>query len=47
MQNICKVAPGQCGAKRLFEQYGTNLVCVRYRYDRQKQRCFKTIELVV
>lgn len=47
MQNIRKVAPGQRGAKRLLEQYGAKLVCVRYRYDRQKQKCFKTVELIV
>lgn len=47
MQNIRKVAPGQRGAKRLLEQYGAKLVCVRYRDDRQKQKCFKTVELTV
>jgi len=46
MQNIRKVAPGQRGAKRLLEQYGTKLICVRYRYDQQRQKRFKTVELI-
>ncbi len=46
MQNIRKVAPGQRRAKRLLDQYGTKLICVRYRYDRQRQKRFKTVELI-
>jgi hypothetical protein len=38
--------PGQKGTKRLFEQYGTRLICVRYRYDAPRKR-LKTVELVV
>ena len=45
MQNIRKVAPGQRGAKSLLDQYGMKLLCVRYRYDRQKR--FKTVELII
>ncbi len=47
MQNIRKVAPGQRGAKRLLEQYGTKLLCVRYRYDKQRQKRCKTVELII
>ncbi len=28
-------------------KYGERLVCVRYRYDAQKRRRFKTVELIV
>lgn len=39
--------PGQRGTKRLVEQYGAELVCVRYRYDEAQGKRFKTVELVV
>ena len=39
--------PGDRGAKQLQEQYGDQLICVRYRYDEQRQRRFKTVELIV
>ncbi len=47
MQNTRKVAPGQKGTKKLFDQYGARLFCVRYRYDREKRKRFKTIELII
>lgn len=28
-------------------QYGERLVCVRYRYDEQRQKRLKTVELIV
>jgi hypothetical protein len=39
--------PGQKGTKRLLEQYGDRLVCVRYRYDAPRRKRFKTVELIV
>ena len=39
--------PGQRGTKQLLAQYGDRLICVRYRYDPQRKKRFKTIELVV
>lgn len=39
--------PGQPGTKKLFDKYGDNLICVRYRYDDEQQTMFKTIEIVV
>ena len=39
--------PGQKGTKQLLAQYGDRLVCVRYRYDAQQKKRFKTVELVV
>ena len=41
------VYPGQRGAKKLLTQYGDRLVCVRYRYDEQRQKRLKTVELIV
>jgi hypothetical protein len=39
--------PGQRGTKKLIEQYGEQLVYVRYRYDEARQRRLKTVELIV
>jgi hypothetical protein len=39
--------PHQRGAKQLLAQYGNRLVCVRYRYDAQNKKRFKTVELIV
>jgi hypothetical protein len=41
------VHPEQRGAKKLRMQYGERLVCVRYRYDVNRQKRFKTVELIV
>jgi hypothetical protein len=38
--------PGQPGTKKLVEKYGDRLVCVRYRYDREVKRRYKTVELI-
>ena len=42
-----KLRPGDRGTKKLLAQYGSKLVCVRYRYDDVARKRFKTIELVV
>jgi hypothetical protein len=39
--------PGDKGTRQLLEQYGDRLVCVRYRYDAQRRKRFKTVELLV
>jgi len=31
----------------LLTQYGDRLVCVRYRYDEQRQKRVKTVELII
>ena len=41
------VAPGQKGTKALLKEYGDQLVCVRYRYDKARQKRIKTIELII
>ncbi|MGE0826700.1 MAG: hypothetical protein AB7G75_25920 [Candidatus Binatia bacterium] len=47
MQTRLTLQPGQRGTKKLVTQYGTYLVCVRYRYDAQQHKRFKTVELIV
>ena len=47
MKSYCHVKPGQNGAKRLTEQYGDALLCVRYRYDESRKVRLKTVEIVV
>jgi hypothetical protein len=42
-----KLKPGQRGTKKLLDQYGDALVCVRYRYDLEKRKQFKTIEIII
>lgn len=47
MQTRLSLKPGQKGTKKLVAEYGDRLVAVRYRYDRDRQRRYKTVELVV
>ena len=47
MQTRLTLKPGQRGTKRLLTEYGKQLVCVRYRYDAQARKRYKTIELIV
>ena len=39
--------PGQQGTRRLLAEYRNRLVCVRYRYDPERGKRFKTIALRV
>ena len=39
--------PGQRGTRTLSACYGNQWVCVRYRYDEQQKRRFKTAKLIV
>lgn len=39
--------PGRSGTRDLVEQYGSRLVCVRYRYDDELGVRYKTVELIV
>ena len=47
MRARAKLQPGQPGTKALMKIYGDRLVCVRYRYDRERQKRYKTVELIV
>ena len=46
MRTRLKLNPGQKGTKKLVTKYGERLICVRYRYDEQKKKRYKTVELV-
>jgi hypothetical protein len=39
--------PGQNGTKEYVKKYGDALICVRYRYDAQSRKQYKTVEIVV
>jgi hypothetical protein len=47
MQTRLKLLPGQRGTKKLIQTYGDQLVCVRYRYDEERKKRYKTVELIV
>ena len=39
--------PGRKGTKQLLERYGDRLTCGRYRDDAERNKRFKTVELLV
>jgi hypothetical protein len=41
------LAPGQKGTLKMYEKYGDDLFCVRYRYNKALGIRFKTVELIV
>ncbi len=47
MKTLLVLQPGSRGTRKLWEEYGKRLVCVRYRYDERLKRRWKTVELVV
>lgn len=47
MKTQTHLKPGQKGTKRLVEQFGDSLLCVRYRYDAKRGVRLKTVEIVV
>lgn len=47
MRTRLTLRPGQRGTRRLCDEYGDRLVCVRYRYDEARGVRLKTVELVV
>ncbi len=47
MLNTRKLASGQNGAKKLQVPYDDRLLGVRYRYDRQLRKRYKSVELIV
>ena len=46
MRTFSHLKPGQKGTKQLLTQYGNRLVCVRYRYDVQRKKRFKTVKVI-
>jgi hypothetical protein len=47
MKIRARLKPGQKGTKKFVEKYGDSLVCIRYRYDEQNRKQYKTIEIIV
>jgi hypothetical protein len=47
MEVKASLTPGQNGTKQFLKKYGDQLICVRYRYDKTRQKRFKTIEIIV
>ena len=47
MRTLLHLKPGQKGTKQLLTQYGDRLVGVGYRYDAQRKKRFKTVELII
>jgi len=41
------IIPGQPGTKKLVDQFGEELVCVRYRYDTKNKQRLTTVEIIV
>lgn len=39
--------PGDKGTRRLVAEYGERLLRVRYRYDEERGKRLKTVELIV
>ncbi len=39
--------PGEPGTQKLVARYGDRLVSVRYRYDPEKGKRYKTVELII
>jgi hypothetical protein len=39
--------PGRPGTRDLVAEYGDRLLCVRYRYDTDRHRRYKTAEVIV
>lgn len=47
MTTRVKLKPGQKGTKKLLAQYGDALICVRYRYEVERRKQIKTVEIIV
>jgi hypothetical protein len=47
METRVTLRPGDKGTKRMVEQFGERLICVRYRYDVARKMRYKTVELVI
>ena len=46
LRTTLTLVPGANGTKKLLARYGDRLVCVRYRYDGERGRRLKTVELI-
>jgi len=39
--------PGDMGTKRFLNEYGNQLVCVRYRIDKKLDKRYTTVEIII
>ena len=46
-EQVRALLPGQPGTKKLTDQYGDVLVCVRYRYDSLHHQRMTTVEIII
>lgn len=47
MEVKATLKPGVNGTKKYLQKYGDQLVCVRYRYDKHRNKRQTTVELIV
>jgi hypothetical protein len=47
MKVVSVLRPGDAGIKRIEQQFGKKLICVRYRYDEEGDMTIKTVELIL
>ena len=47
MEARVTLRPGAKGTKKLTAEFGDRLICVRYRYDLERKRRIKTVEIIV
>lgn len=47
MKTRLNLKPGQKGTRTLVATYGDRLVCVRYRYDYDTRKRYKTAEIII
>ena len=47
MHTRVTLRPGAKGTKTLVDEFGSRLLCVRYRYDLKGKRRLKTVEIIV
>jgi hypothetical protein len=47
MKILRNLLPGKPGTKKLVDQYGDDLICVRYRYNLKQEQRLTTVEIIV
>lgn len=47
MEARSTLRPGQKDTEKVLARFGDRLICVRYRYDAQRRKRLKTVELIV
>lgn len=47
MRTLLTRRAGKPGTKKLMQEYGEKLICVRYRYDEELRQRIKTVEIAV